>query len=181
MKNILLIDDDPALRIGLRESLEKENFAVFEADNGEDGYEMSKTQKYDLILLDLIMPLKDGIEVCRDLRNEGLKTPIIMLTSKKEEVDKIIGLEIGADDYITKPFSLRELIARIKAEDALRACQDSISQLIIPKKSDIEKPSGVFYLLMAILAAILFGVIYYFYERWKLQAKTNKNKENPFA
>lgn len=164
MKNILLIDDDPALRIGLRESLEKENFAVFEAENGEDGYEMSKSQKYDLILLDLILPLKDGIEVCRDLRNEGIKTPIIMLTSKREEVDKIIGLEIGADDYITKPFSLRELIARIKA--VLRRSTYEIGELnefsFGNIKLDFDKQEAYKNDIPLKLTATEFKVLHYF-------------------
>jgi DNA-binding response OmpR family regulator len=115
MKKILIIEDDPAIRTGLNESLSNEGYAVADADRGDKGYAMARLGNYDLILLDLILPIKDGVEICKDLRSEGVKTPIIMVTSRKEEIDKILGLEIGADDYVTKPFSIRELLARVKA------------------------------------------------------------------
>jgi len=115
MKKLLVIEDDPAIRLGLKEAFTNENFEVSEAENGAKGYELAKKNNYSIIVLDLILPMKDGIEVCKDLRSEGVKTPIIMVTSRKEEIDKILGLEIGADDYLTKPFSIRELIARVKA------------------------------------------------------------------
>jgi DNA-binding response OmpR family regulator len=115
MKRILIIEDDPAIRTGIKETLVKEGFKVDEADTGNDGYNLAMNNNFDLILLDLILPEKDGIEICRDLRMGGVNTPIIIVTSRTEEIDRIIGLEIGADDYVTKPFSLRELIARIKA------------------------------------------------------------------
>jgi DNA-binding response OmpR family regulator len=86
-----------------------------DVDNGEKGYQLAKDENYDLIILDLMLPGKNGMDVCKDLRSENVNTPIIMLTSKKEELDKVLGLELGADDYVTKPFSLRELLARIKA------------------------------------------------------------------
>lgn len=115
MKKILIIEDDPAIRAGLNESLSKEGYTITEADSGDKGYTFALSGGYDLILLDLILPIKDGVEICKDLRSEGVKTPIIMVTSRKEEIDKILGLEIGADDYVTKPFSIRELLARVKA------------------------------------------------------------------
>ncbi len=115
MKKILIIEDDPALLTGLSESLCNEQYSVTKAEEGQKGYTLALQNEFDLILLDLILPLKDGYDVCRDLRKEGKNTPIIMLTSKNEEIDKILGLELGADDYITKPFSLKELLARIKA------------------------------------------------------------------
>lgn len=115
MKKILIIEDDPAIRAGLNESLSKEGYTITEADSGDKGYAFALSGGYDLILLDLILPIKDGVEICKDLRTEGVKTPIIMVTSRKEEIDKILGLEIGADDYVTKPFSIRELLARVKA------------------------------------------------------------------
>jgi DNA-binding response OmpR family regulator len=115
MKNILLIEDDPAILNGLTEALKSEFYILSTASDGDTGYKMAKKNSYDLILLDLMLPFKDGFQICRELRNDGIATPIIMLTSKKEEIDKIVGLEIGADDYITKPFSLKELLARIKA------------------------------------------------------------------
>jgi DNA-binding response OmpR family regulator len=127
MKNILLIEDDPAILNGLTEALKAEYYNVSSASDGESGYKLAKRNNYDLIVLDLMLPFKDGFEICRDLRKEGLPTPIIMLTSKKEEIDKVIGLEIGADDYLTKPFSLKELLARIKA--VLRRSQVSVFEV----------------------------------------------------
>ena len=115
MKKILIIEDDPAIRVGLNETFTSEGYSVTEADTGNLGFELAHKNNFDLIILDLILPGKDGIEICKDLRNDGIKTPIIMVTSRKEEIDKILGLEIGADDYVTKPFSIRELLARVKA------------------------------------------------------------------
>lgn len=115
MKRILLIEDDPAIRTGIQESLELEHFHVIVATDGELGNQMARREKVDLILLDLMLPGRNGEEICRELRRDGITTPIIMLTAKGEEIDRILGLEIGADDYVTKPFSIRELIARIRA------------------------------------------------------------------
>lgn len=115
MTKILLVEDDPAIRLAITESLVDENYTVDEANNATEAFKKLYEKKYDLILLDLVLPDMDGIELCNKLRNEDIKVPIIMVTSRKDEIDKIIGLEIGADDYITKPFSMRELLARIKA------------------------------------------------------------------
>ena len=115
VKKILIIEDDPAIRTGLNETFTAEGYSVIEADTGTQGFEIASKDNFDLIILDLILPGKDGIEICKDLRSDGVKTPIIMVTSRKEEIDKILGLEIGADDYVTKPFSIRELLARVKA------------------------------------------------------------------
>lgn len=115
MKKILIIEDDSAIRIGLKETFTEKGYSVSEADTGNIGFELAQKSNFDLIILDLILPGKDGIEICKDLRSNGVKTPIIMVTSRKEEIDKILGLEIGADDYVTKPFSIRELLARVKA------------------------------------------------------------------
>ncbi len=115
MKKILIIEDDPATLTGISETLKEEHFDVSTVMNGQMGYEKAKDSPFDLIILDLMLPEKNGIEICRDLRNAGINTPVLMLTGKKEEVDKIIGLEIGADDYVTKPFSVRELVARVNA------------------------------------------------------------------
>jgi two-component system alkaline phosphatase synthesis response regulator PhoP len=115
MKRILVIEDDPAIALSLTDSLRENHYDVLTANNGEKGYLMAKRENVDLIILDLMLPKKNGQDICRDLRGEGNQTPIIMLTSKTEETDKIVGLELGADDYVTKPFSIRELHARIKA------------------------------------------------------------------
>lgn len=115
MKRLLVIEDDPVILEGLKISLELENYIVVTADDGVKGYNAAKKEKPDLIILDLLLPGKTGLEICKALRSEGNCTPILMLTSKKEEIDKIVGLETGADDYLTKPFSVRELIARVGA------------------------------------------------------------------
>ena len=115
MQSILIIEDDPATTMGLSDSLKEEGFSIASASSGKMGYEKALTGEYDMIILDLMLPEKNGIEVCKDLRKNNISTPILMLTGKKEEIDKILGLEIGADDYVTKPFSVREVIARVKA------------------------------------------------------------------
>lgn len=115
MKTILIIEDDAAISRGLEESIGKEGYHIISAADGETGYQYALKRSPDLILLDLMLPIRDGIEVCRALRSRQNMTPIIILTSKNEEADKVIGLELGADDYITKPFSIRELLARIRA------------------------------------------------------------------
>lgn len=115
MKNVLLIEDESSIVKLLQYNLEKEGYKVDVEMNGEDGYKQALSNDYTIILLDLMLPGKDGMDICRDLRQEKVRTPIIMLTAKDSEIDKIIGLEIGADDYITKPFSPREVQARIKA------------------------------------------------------------------
>ncbi len=115
MKQILIIEDDPAILRGLIISLEAENYGVQSQSDGEKGYQFAKTNNIDLIILDIMLPSKNGLDICRDLRKDGISIPILMLTSKKDEIDKVLGLEIGADDYVTKPFSIRELLARIKA------------------------------------------------------------------
>lgn len=115
MQRILVVEDEPSMRIGLKDNLEFEGYEVEFADDGESGYKKIMTQKFDLILLDVMLPKMNGFDVCRKVRAEGVKIPIILLTAKGEEIDKVLGLELGADDYITKPFGLRELLARIKA------------------------------------------------------------------
>ncbi len=115
MAKILVVEDEPSMQIGLRDNLEFENYEVTTAGDGEEGLKLLTSETYDLVLLDVMMPKKSGFDVCKEARNAGVKTPIIFLTAKGEEIDKVLGLELGADDYITKPFSLRELIARVKA------------------------------------------------------------------
>jgi DNA-binding response OmpR family regulator len=115
MKTILIIEDDKSIQAGLKDNLEIENFKVIAESDGLKGYERAVKDKPDLILLDLNLPMKNGFEVCRDLRTNNINTPVIMLSARIEEADKVLGLELGADDYVTKPFSIRELISRIKA------------------------------------------------------------------
>ncbi len=122
MKRILVIEDDPAIRLALETGLAEDNYEVLLASEGIDGLKQARNPSVDLILLDLMLPGKDGMEICSELRKEGINTLVMMLTSKSDEIDKVLGLEIGADDYLTKPFSIRELKARIKA--LLRRTQD---------------------------------------------------------
>ena len=115
LKKILIVEDDPGIQMSLKDEFESEGYHVFAANDGEKGLKMIKEQKPDLIILDIMLPELDGYEVCKKLRREGDNTPIIMLTVKDKEIDKVLGLELGADDYVTKPFSLRELLARVKS------------------------------------------------------------------
>ncbi|MEO9484303.1 MAG: response regulator transcription factor [Ekhidna sp.] len=114
-KHILVVDDEPNMRRGLKDNLEFEGYSVSEAQDGQDALEILKTVTPDLIILDVMMPKLSGLEVCKQLRRSGDETPIILLTAKGEEIDKVLGLEMGADDYVQKPFSVRELTARVKA------------------------------------------------------------------
>ncbi len=115
MKTVLIVEDDPAIVKGLEEALAEENFKVQVATDGTKGFQMAKRESIALIILDLMLPGMNGREICQQLRAEGVLTPILMLTAKKSEMDKVVGLEIGADDYMTKPFSVMELLARVKA------------------------------------------------------------------
>lgn len=114
MSKILVVDDEKAIVDILKFNLQREGYNVVTASNGEEGLQVFEREKPDLVLLDIMMPKMDGLQVCKTIRNKH-DTPIIMLTAKAEEVDKVLGLELGADDYVTKPFSVRELMARIKA------------------------------------------------------------------
>jgi DNA-binding response OmpR family regulator len=115
MIKILIVEDEPNMRIGLRDNLEFEGYQVDIAENGEEALFKIRNTGYHLVLLDVMLPKKSGFDVCKSIRKDGNKVPIILLTAKGEEIDKVLGLELGADDYVTKPFSLRELLARIKA------------------------------------------------------------------
>ncbi len=115
MPKILIVEDEPNMRKGLKDNLEFEGYEVDCADNGEDGLKKILENNYNLVLLDVMLPKMSGFDVCKKAREKSVASPIILLTAKGEEVDKVVGLELGADDYVTKPFSLRELLARIKA------------------------------------------------------------------
>ena len=115
MAHILIVEDEPQMRVGLKDNLEFEGHQVDFAEDGNEGLRKILENIYDLILLDVMLPQMSGFDVCKKARQAGINTPIIMLTAKGEEIDKVLGLELGADDYVTKPFSLRELLARIKA------------------------------------------------------------------
>jgi len=115
MKNVLVVEDDKSISDLLKIHLTDLNCEVIQAYDGEDGLRHALNDQYDLIVLDLMLPKLDGLEICKEVRRKDIYTPVLMLTSKSEEFDKVLGLEVGADDYLTKPFGIREFIARVKA------------------------------------------------------------------
>jgi two-component system alkaline phosphatase synthesis response regulator PhoP len=115
VKRILLIEDEPGLVLTLTDRLAGEGYAVETAADGESGLERAAHEAFDLVLLDLMLPRMSGIDVCRELRKRGIDTPVIMLTARGQVVDKVVGLKLGADDYVTKPFEMAELLARVEA------------------------------------------------------------------
>jgi two-component system alkaline phosphatase synthesis response regulator PhoP len=126
MARILVVEDEPSLAVCLENDLKLEGYEVEAVRDGETAAEKGLQPEFDLILLDVILPRKDGFEVCRELRRAGVRTPIILLTARTQEAEKVLGLELGADDYVTKPFSPRELRARIKA--ALRRATGAVPE-----------------------------------------------------
>lgn len=127
MARILVVEDEPPLAMALEDDLKLEGYEVEVARDGETASRRAREQSFDLIILDVMLPHKDGFEVCRELRRAGLRMPIILLTAKTQESDKVLGLELGADDYVTKPFSPRELRARVKA--ALRRAAGEMPEI----------------------------------------------------
>ena len=115
MRRVLVIEDDPGLVLALTQRLESEGYIVEAAEDGEKGLARGTSQSFDMIILDLMLPSKSGFDVCRDLRQRGINTPVIMLTARGQVVDRVLGLKLGADDYLTKPFAMMELLARIEA------------------------------------------------------------------
>ncbi len=133
---ILVIEDDASIMKGLKENLELENYTVSHESDGAKGLKAARNQKPDLILLDVMLPSMNGFDICKNLRQDNNNTPVIMLTGKSEEADKVLGLELGADDYVTKPFSVRELLARIKA--ILRRKNNIVSFADVYKFGDVS-------------------------------------------
>lgn len=115
MRTILVVDDEPSISTLLQFNLQQAGYSVLSAEDGKQALDIALNEPLDLIILDLMLPGMDGMDVCKHLRQEKINVPIIMLTAKDEEFDKILGLELGADDYMTKPFSPREVVARVKA------------------------------------------------------------------
>ena len=115
MRRILFVEDEPGLVMTLTDRLRSEGYAVETADDGEAGLARAASESFDAIILDIMLPRKNGFDVCRDLRRRDVHTPIIMLTARGEVVDKVVGLKLGADDYLTKPFEMIELLARLEA------------------------------------------------------------------
>ncbi|MBL8295787.1 MAG: response regulator transcription factor [Bryobacterales bacterium] len=115
MARILVVEDEPAIALGLEEDLRLEGYDVDVATDGETGLEKARHGTFDLVLLDVMLPRRDGFSVCRELRRTGVTTPVILLTARAQEAEKVLGLKLGADDYVTKPFSPMELCARVQA------------------------------------------------------------------
>ncbi len=112
---VLLVEDEPGLVLTLSDRLAKEGYAVAAAADGEEGLKRATTESFDLVILDVMLPGKSGFDVCRDLRQKGFQKPILMLTARGQVTDKVVGLKLGADDYLTKPFEMMELLARVEA------------------------------------------------------------------
>ncbi|MFA7077405.1 MAG: response regulator transcription factor [Syntrophomonas sp.] len=135
---IMVVDDEAALVRLVTYNLGKEGYETIGVHDGNEAWQLIMEENPDLIILDLMLPGKDGLEICRDLRREKIQTPIIMLTARDDEIDRVLGLELGADDYVTKPFSIRELTARVKA--VLRRKKDKAE----PENADKEIRTGAF-------------------------------------
>ncbi len=114
-KRILLVEDEPGLRLTLGDRLRREGYAVETAADGEEGFQLAVEGRFDLLILDIMLPRKSGLDVCRDLRERRVRTPVLMLTARGQTMDKVLGLKLGADDYLTKPFEMPELLARAQA------------------------------------------------------------------
>jgi len=136
MGKILIVEDEPDMVLGLKDNFEFEGYEVVTASDGVAGLERARALKPDLVILDIMLPKLSGLEVCKTLRSEGFQTPIIMLTARGQEIDKVVGLELGADDYVTKPFSIRELLARVRA--ILRRTDGTKKRLQKYRFSDVE-------------------------------------------
>jgi DNA-binding response OmpR family regulator len=142
MLQILVVEDESTIAAGLRDNLEVEGYAVEVVDDGDVALDRILKGRLDLIVLDVMLPGRDGFAVCREVRAAGVRTPIIMLTAKGQEVDKVVGLELGADDYVTKPFSPRELLARIKA--VLRRAVEGPEQCKVYRFGNVVVDTGKF-------------------------------------
>jgi len=138
MKRILVIEDEPQMRLGLRDNLELEGYEVQTASDGEEGLARAGSFSPDLVILDVMLPKKNGFDVCRELRARSNTTPIVMLTARSAETDKVLGLELGADDYVTKPFSITELLARVRAVLRRSGAQKPADPADIVRIGDIE-------------------------------------------
>ncbi len=136
MSKILVVEDEPDMVLALKDNFEFEGYEVITAGDGAVGLEKARTLKPDLVILDIMLPVLSGLEVCKTLRGEGFEKPIVMLTARGQEIDKVVGLELGADDYVTKPFSIRELLARVRA--ILRRTEGGKKRLSRYRFSDIE-------------------------------------------
>ena len=136
LQKVLIIEDEPDMVLGLQDNFEYEGYEVLVARDGKAGMARALADKPDLILLDIMLPRMSGLDVCRQLRRNGFDAPVIMLTARGQEIDKVIGLEVGADDYVTKPFSIKELLARVRAH--LRRASKQVAEIETYRLGDIE-------------------------------------------
>ncbi len=142
MARILVAEDEADMAMGLRDNLQFEGYEVIVAEDGEAALEAATKQSPDLILLDIMMPKVDGLEVCRRIRQAGFTIPILMLTAKSQEIDIVRGLEVGADDYVSKPFSIRELLARIKAALRRTGAGKGLSRILTIGEATVDLVKG---------------------------------------
>ena len=138
MKRILVIEDEPQMLLGLRDNLELEGYEVQTAADGEEGLARAASFAPDLVILDVMLPKKNGFDVLRELRSRSITTPIVMLTARSAETDKVLGLELGADDYVTKPFSITELLARVRAVLRRTGSQKAATSAEVVRIGEIE-------------------------------------------
>ena len=136
MRKVLIVEDDQAMAVALRDGFTYEGYAVHVARDGAAGLRMAEERSHDLVILDVMLPRMSGLDVCRQLRSSGNDTPIIMLTARGQEIDKVLGLKTGADDYVTKPFSFLELMARVEA--VLRRTSKSLETVEQVSFGDVE-------------------------------------------
>jgi DNA-binding response OmpR family regulator len=136
MRKVLIVEDDQAMAVALRDGFTYEGYAVHVARDGAAGLRMAEERSHDLLILDVMLPRMSGLDVCRQLRSAGNYTPIIMLTARGQEIDKVLGLKTGADDYVTKPFSFLELMARVEA--VLRRTSKSLEAVEQASFGDVE-------------------------------------------
>lgn len=136
MGKILIVEDEESILIPLEDNLRLEGYEVSSAKDGLQGLSMARERSYDLIILDIMLPKMNGFEVCRQIRQSRITTPILVLTAKSQEIDKVLGLELGADDYVTKPFSPRELLARVKA--LIRRATQPQQEIDLYRFGDVE-------------------------------------------
>jgi DNA-binding response OmpR family regulator len=167
MKRILIIEDEESILMALEDNLRLEGYEVVCAVDGEQGLSMAREKKFDLIILDIMLPKMDGFGVCKHLRRDGINIPILMLTAKGQEIDKVLGLELGADDYMTKPFSSRELLARIKA--LLRRTRQFQQEVESIKFGDVDVDFGKYEVKksgkLIYLTALEFSLLHFLVKR----------------
>lgn len=142
MARILIADDEQDMTVGLRDNLQFEGYEVIVANDGEEALKAATTENPDLVLLDIMMPKLDGLQVCQKIRQAGYTIPILMLTAKSQEIDVVRGLEMGADDYVTKPFSIRELLARVKAALRRTGAGKGLSRTLRIGEAEVDLVKG---------------------------------------